>query len=159
MASKTVSVGKAVPSFSLPGTDGGSWKSGEAKGKNLVVYFYPRDNTTGCTAEAQAFRDAYKHFKKANTEIVGISPDTPASHQKFKAKFELPFALLSDVEKTACELFDVIKEKSLYGRKYMGVERSTFLIDGKGVLRHEWRKVRVPGHVDEVLAEAKRIDA
>lgn len=155
MSPKRVTVGKAVPVFALPGSGAATWKSSSAKGKNLVVYFYPRDNTAGCTSEAQGFRDSYAAFKKANTEIVGISTDSLTSHEKFKAKHGLPFALLSDEEKAACRLFDVYKEKTLYGKKYMGVERSTFLIDAKGLLRREWRKVKVPGHVAEVLGAAR----
>lgn len=155
MSQKRVTVGKAVPVFGLPGTGGAIWKSGSAKDKNLVVYFYPRDNTAGCTSEAQGFRDSYAVFKKANTEIVGISTDSLTSHEKFKAKHGLPFTLLSDEEKAACRLFDVYQEKTLYGKKYMGIERSTFLIDAKGVLRREWRKVKVPGHVEEVLSAAR----
>lgn len=146
-----------MPAFTLPGTGGTTWKSGAAKGKNLVVYFYPRDNTAGCTSEAQDFRDSYAAFKKANTEIVGISTDSLASHEKFKAKHGLPFTLLSDENQAACQLFDVYKEKTLYGRKYMGVERSTFLIDAKGVLLREWRKVKVPGHVVAVLAATREL--
>jgi len=146
-----VVVGKTIPVFSLPGTSG-KWKSGDAKGSHLVMYFYPRDNTPGCTTETAGFRDAYALFKKAGTQIVGISNDSLASHEKFKAKLKLPFELLSDEDKAVSELFEVYKEKSMYGKKYMGVERSTFLIDGKGILRQEWRKVKVPGHVEEVLA-------
>jgi peroxiredoxin Q/BCP len=120
-----------------------------------VIYFYPRDNTSGCTREGQDFAALYAQFKKAGTEVLGVSPDTLASHEKFKAKYEFPFELLSDADKKACQLFDVIKEKSMYGKKYMGVERSTFLIDADGVLRHEWRKVKVPGHAEEVLEAAR----
>jgi peroxiredoxin Q/BCP len=121
------------------------------------VYFYPKDSTSGCTREGEAFRDLYPKFRKAGIEIVGVSPDGVASHEKFKDKFGFPFALLADEDKVACQLFGVWKEKSMYGRKYMGVERSTFLLDAKGVLRREWRKVKVPGHADEVLAAALEI--
>lgn len=152
-----VAVGKAAPAFSLPGMDEKTWKLADAKGKPLVLYFYPRDNTPGCTSEAAAFRDLYLQFKKAGIDIVGVSPDTVASHAKFQAKLNLPFALLSDEEKKVCALFEVYKEKSLYGRKFMGVERSTFLIDSKGVLRHEWRKVKVPGHAEAVLLEGRKL--
>ncbi|WP_116809712.1 peroxiredoxin [Steroidobacter cummioxidans] len=152
-----LAVGKKVPAFSSAITGGGSWKSSEAAGKNLVVYFYPRDNTTGCTAEGEAFRDLAPAFKKANTMILGVSTDSIASHEKFKAKYQFPFELLSDESQALCQLFDVIKEKSMYGRKFMGVERSTFLIDAAGVLRQEWRKVKVPGHADAVLAAAKAL--
>lgn len=146
-----IAVGKKVPAFSSLVTGGGSWKSSEAAGKNLVIYFYPRDNTTGCTAEGEAFRDLAPAFKKANTAILGVSTDGIASHEKFKAKYRFPFELLADESQALCQLFDVIKEKSMYGRKFMGVERSTFLIDADGVLRQEWRKVKVPGHADAVL--------
>ena len=152
-----VAVGKKVPSFSSLVTGGGSWNSSEAAGKNLVIYFYPRDNTPGCTTEGEAFRDLAPAFKKANTLILGVSTDSIASHEKFKARYRFPFELLSDQEQALCQLFDVIKEKSLYGRKFMGVERSTFLIDASGVLRQEWRKVKVPGHADAVLAAARAL--
>lgn len=152
-----IAVGKKVPAFSSPVTGGDAWKSSAAAGKKLVLYFYPRDNTTGCTAEGEAFRDLAPAFKKANTLILGVSPDSIASHEKFKAKYRFPFELLSDQEQALCQLFEVIKEKSMYGRKFMGVERSTFLIDGGGVLRQEWRKVKVPGHAEAVLAAAKSL--
>ena len=154
MADKTAALDRKVPAFALPATGGAKWKLGDAAGKPLVVYFYPKDATSGCTKEGEAFRDLYPKFRKAGVEIVGVSPDGLASHEKFKQKYGFPFALLSDEDKTACQLFDVWKEKSMYGRKYMGVERSTFLIDAKGVLRREWRKVKVPGHAEEVLAAA-----
>jgi peroxiredoxin Q/BCP len=157
MPDKKATLDKKVPAFSVPATGESPWKLSGARGTKLVVYFYPRDNTSGCTAEGQAFRDLYPKFKRAKTEIVGVSPDTLASHEKFKAKQEFPFELLSDVDHKVCELFDVFKEKSMYGRKYMGVERSTFLIDEQGVLRREWRKVKVAGHADEVLAAAKSL--
>ncbi|GFE82536.1 peroxiredoxin [Steroidobacter agaridevorans] len=152
-----IAVGKKVPAFSSLVTGGGSWKSSESAGKNLVIYFYPRDNTPGCTTEGEAFRDLAPAFKKANTLILGVSPDSIASHEKFKAKFQFPFELLSDEQQALCQLFDVWQEKSLYGRKFMGVERSTFLIDANGVLRQEWRKVRVPGHADAVLEAAQAL--
>ena len=154
MADQTVALDRKVPAFALPATGGKAWKLASAAGKPLVVYFYPKDATSGCTKEGEAFRDLYPKFRKAGVEIVGVSPDGLASHEKFKAKYEFPFELLADEEKAACRLFDVWKEKSMYGKKYMGVERSTFLIDGKGVLRREWRKVKVPGHAEEVLAAA-----
>jgi peroxiredoxin Q/BCP len=152
-----VAVGKKVPAFSSLVTGGGSWKSSAAAGKNLVIYFYPRDNTPGCTKEGEAFRDLAPAFEKANTAILGVSTDGIASHEKFKAKYGFPFELLSDEEQQLCQLFDVYREKSLYGRKFMGVERSTFLIDSSGVLRHEWRKVKVPGHAEAVLEAAKAL--
>jgi peroxiredoxin Q/BCP len=152
-----IAVGKKVPAFSSLVTGGGSWKSSEAAGKNLVIYFYPRDNTPGCTTEGEAFRDLAPAFKKANTMILGVSTDSIASHEKFKAKYRFPFELLSDESQALCQLFDVYKEKSLYGRKFMGVERSTFLIDAAGVLRQEWRRVKVPGHAEAVLDAAKAL--
>jgi thioredoxin-dependent peroxiredoxin len=155
MPAKTAVLDKKVPEFSLPSTGGKPWKLSAAAGRNLVIYFYPKDNTTGCTAEGVAFRDLHAQFKKAKTDVVGISPDSLASHEKFKTRYEFPFELLSDAEHAACKLFDVWKEKSMYGRKYMGVERSTFLIDAQGVLRQEWRKVKVTGHADDVLAAVR----
>jgi peroxiredoxin Q/BCP len=157
MADQTVALDRKVPAFALPATGGSRWKLADAAGRSLVVYFYPKDATSGCTMEGEAFRDLYPKFRKAGVEIVGVSPDSVASHEKFKAKYGFPFELLSDEQKSACELFGVWKEKSMYGRKYMGVERSTFLIDGKGFLRREWRKVKVPGHAEEVLAAASAL--
>jgi peroxiredoxin Q/BCP len=150
-------VGDRAPDFTMPTDGGGKVKLSELKGKTVVLYFYPKDNTTGCTLEGQAFRDLHPQFRKAGTLVLGVSPDSVASHEKFKDKMKFPFDLLSDEDKKVCELFGVWKEKSMYGRKYMGVERSTFLIDASGVLRQEWRKVKVPGHADEVLAAAKAL--
>ena len=154
MPDKKVVLDRKVPAFSLPATGGKTWRLADAAGRNLVIYFYPRDATSGCTKEGEAFRDLHAAFRKAGTEIVGVSPDSVASHEKFKANYQFPFELLADTERQVCALFDVYKEKSMYGKKYMGVERSTFLVDAKGVLRREWRKVKVPGHVEEVLAAA-----
>lgn len=154
---KSVELDKKVPAFSLPSTGGGKWKPGDALGKKLVLYFYPRDNTTGCTLEGQAFAAAFAQLKKAGAVVIGVSPDTLASHEKFKEKMSFPFELLADEDKQACELFGVFKEKSMYGRKFMGVERSTFLIDANGILRKEWRKVRVPGHAQAVLDAVKSL--
>ena len=154
---KIVELEKKVPAFSRPTTGGGQWKLSDAAGKKLIIYFYPRDNTTGCTLEGQAFAELYPQFKKAGVTLVGVSPDTIASHEKFKDKLSLPFELLSDEDISVCQLFGVYKEKSMYGRKFMGVERSTFLIDEKGVLRREWRKVNVPGHAAAVLEAAKSL--
>jgi peroxiredoxin Q/BCP len=151
MPSKSVTLNKKIPAFSCAATIAEEWTLADAAGKKLVLYFYPRDNTPGCTQEGAAFRDSYAAFKKAGAVVVGVSPDSVASHKKFRSKMEFPFELLADEDQSVCKLFDVIREKSMYGRKFMGVERSTFLIDGGGVLRREWRKVRVPGHVDEVL--------
>ncbi len=152
-----VVVDKKVPAFSCMATGGKKWKLGDAAGKKLVIYFYPKDNTSGCTKEGEAFRDLYPSFKKAGTVVVGVSPDSLQSHEKFKEKMAFPFELLSDEDRSLCQLFDVWKEKSMYGRKYMGIERSTFLVDERGVLRREWRKVKVPGHADEVLAAASAL--
>ena len=146
-----------MPDFSLPASGGESWRLKDAAGKKLVIYFYPKDMTAGCTRESQDFRDLTAAFRKADTQIVGISRDSVTSHQKFTEKEKLPFPLLSDSDEKVCKLFDVIQEKSLYGRKYLGIERSTFLLDSKGVLRHEWRKVKVPGHAEEVLEAAKSL--
>ncbi len=152
-----VTIGKKVPSFKLPATGEQTLKLSDFKDKKLVIYFYPKDSTPGCTTEGQNFRDNYNKFKRAKTVVLGVSRDSIKSHENFKAKQAFPFDLLSDKEETLCTLFDVIKEKMLYGKKYMGIERSTFLLDEKGVLRQEWRKVKVPGHVDEVLAAAKAL--
>jgi peroxiredoxin Q/BCP len=149
-------IGKKIADFALEST-GGPWRLRDAAGLKLVLYFYPRDNTSGCTREGEAFRDLAPEFKKAKTAILGVSPDTLASHLRFKAKYSFPFELLADPAQDACRLFDVIKEKSMYGKKYMGVERSTFLLDAKGVLRAEWRKVKVEGHAEEVLAAARAL--
>lgn len=125
------------------------------RGKKVVLYFYPKDATPGCTTEGQNFRDLHARFKRRNTVILGVSRDSIASHEKFKAKQGFPFDLLSDPDEKLCKQFDVIKEKSLYGRKFLGIERSTFLIDEDGKLRQEWRKVKVKGHAEEVLEAAK----
>jgi peroxiredoxin Q/BCP len=146
-----------VPGFSLPMSGGGDWSLKDAAGKKLVIYFYPKDLTSGCTRESQDFRDLYGAFRKAGAQVVGISRDSVASHDKFVAKESLPFPLLADTDEKVCKLFDVIKQKSLYGRKYLGVERSTFLLDGTGRLRQEWRKVKVPGHAEEVLEATQRL--
>jgi len=149
-------IGKKVPDFKAEST-AGAWRLKDAQGGALVIYFYPRDNTSGCTKEGEAFRDLAAGFKKAKVTVVGVSPDSVASHEKFRAKYQFPFHLLADPEQDLCKLFDVIKEKSMYGKKYMGVERSTFLLDEKGVLRAEWRKVKVDGHAEAVLAAARSL--
>jgi len=140
-----------VADFSLPATGNQTFTLSGARGKHLVIYFYPKDNTPGCTTEAQQFRDVYTKFKKANCEVVGISRDSLKSHENFKAKFMLPFALLSDTEETVCSLFGVIKQKIMYGKKVRGIERSTFVFDKDGKLRHEWRGLKADGHAQEVL--------
>jgi thioredoxin-dependent peroxiredoxin len=147
-------VGKKVPAFSLPQSDGSVWKSSAALGSNLVLYFYPKDMTPGCTTEGQNFRDLHAAFKKAKTQVLGVSRDSCASHQKFRTKEKFQFELLSDADEKLCKLFDVIKEKNMYGKKVLGIERSTFLIDAKGLLVKEWRKVKVDGHAAEVLEAA-----
>jgi peroxiredoxin Q/BCP len=141
----------------LPTNGDGALSLKDAKGSKLVIYFYPKDMTGGCTRESQDFRDLYTRFRKAGIDIVGISRDSVKSHDKFVEKEKLLFPLLSDTEEKACKLFDVIQEKSLYGKKYLGIERSTFLLDGTGILRREWRKVKVPGHAEEVLEAAKSL--
>ena len=152
-----IAVGKAVPDFELPATGNKNIRLSELKGKNVALYFYPKDNTPGCTLEGQDFRDLHSKFKNADTVVMGISRDSVKSHEGFKAKQEYPFDLLADEEERACKLFDVIKPKNMYGKEVMGIERSTFLIDGKGVLRREWRKVKVEGHAAEVLEAAKAL--
>ncbi len=152
-----VTLGKKAPDFRLPATGGGEVRLADLKGSNVVLYFYPKDSTPGCTLEGQDFRDRHTKFKRLNTVILGVSRDSLAAHEKFKEKQGFPFELLSDADEKVCRLFDVIKEKNMYGRKVMGIERSTFLIDAAGVLRAEWRKVKVPGHADEVLAAVKAL--
>jgi peroxiredoxin Q/BCP len=152
-----VTVGKKVPDFKLPATGEQDIALSDFRGKNVVLYFYPKDNTPGCTTEGQDFRDQINTFRRRNTVILGISRDSVKSHENFRQKQAFPFELLSDAEEKVCTLFNVIKEKNLYGRKMMGVERSTFLIDAQGVLAREWRKVKVPGHVDEVLEAVKSL--
>jgi len=146
-----VKIGKKVANFSLPATGDKTVSLQDFAGTHLVLYFYPKDNTPGCTLEGQDFRDMYKKFRKAKADVLGVSRDSMKLHETFKAKLGLPFDLLSDSDEALCRQFDVIREKSLYGRKFLGIERSTFLIDAKGVLRGEWRKVRVKGHAEEVL--------
>jgi thioredoxin-dependent peroxiredoxin len=149
---------RKVPDFTLPTTgEAATWRLKDAAGRKLVIFFYPKDMTSGCTLEAQGFRDQAAAFRKAGATIVGISRDSLASHEKFCLKEKLPYALLSDADEKVCKLFDVIQEKSLYGRKYMGIERSTFLLDAAGILRREWRKVKVNGHVEEVLEAAQSL--
>jgi peroxiredoxin Q/BCP len=150
----SVNVGDKAPSFTLPSDSGGKVSLKDLKGETVVLYFYPKDDTSGCTAEACAFRDALPDFSKVDAEIVGISRDPVKKHDKFKAKYELNFPLASDEDGAVCEAYGTWVEKSMYGRKYMGIERATFLIDGKGVVREVWRKVKVPGHADEVLKAA-----
>ena len=149
-------VGKKAPVFTLNGT-GGEWSLADAVGDHVVIYFYPRDNTPGCTQEGESFTSHFAQFKKTGCKIVGISADSIESHEKFKKKMGFPFDLLSDPDQRICNLYDVIREKNMYGKKYMGIERSTFLVDSKGVLRQEWRKVKVNGHAEAVLAAVKAL--
>ena len=149
--------GDKLPKLTLPATGGKDIALTGYKGKALVVYFYPKDNTPGCTQEGTDFRDLYKDFRKAGAEIVGISRDSVRSHENFAAKYKFPFPLLSDGDETACKAFDTIREKSLYGRKYLGVDRSTFLFDTAGTLVREWRGVKVKGHAAEVLDAVKAL--
>jgi peroxiredoxin Q/BCP len=144
-------LGKPVPAFKLQATSGKTITEKDLMGKNTVLYFYPKDDTPGCTQEGQDFRDEIKQFVKLNTQVIGVSRDTVKSHEGFKAKYDFPFELLSDPEETLCTAFDVMQMKNMYGKQVRGVERSTFLIDSKGVLRKEWRKVKVPDHINEVL--------
>ena len=151
-------VGKKAPDFELPATRDQHVKLSKLKGKNVVLYFYPKGNTWGCTLEGQGFRDDHLKFKRRNTLELGISRDSLKSHDNFRTKQEFPFDLLSDTDETVCSLYDVIKEKNMYGRKVLGIERSAFLIDAKGVLLKEWRKVSVKGHVAEVLDAVKTLE-
>ncbi|SFF22405.1 peroxiredoxin Q/BCP [Paenibacillus catalpae] len=150
-----VQVGQAVPDFTLPASTGGNISLSDYKGKKLVIYFYPKDNTPGCTVESCDFRDYNGQFKSYNTEVIGISPDDLASHDTFISDFQLPFPLLADTEHGVSELFGVWKERTWNGETFMGIERSTFLIDENGVLAREWRSVSVDGHVLEVLEAVK----
>jgi thioredoxin-dependent peroxiredoxin len=152
-----VQIGKKVKNFSRPATGNKNISLKELAGNKVVLYFYPKDSTPGCTTEGQDFRDARAKFTRQNTVILGVSRDSIKSHENFKEKQKFNFDLLSDEDESLCKQFDVIKLKKNYGREYMGVERSTFLIDEKGVLREEWRGVKVKGHVDEVLAACKAL--
>ena len=149
--------GKAVKDFSLPSTGGGTFRLSDQRGKALVVYFYPKDNTPGCTVEGADFRDRYGAFRRAGAEVVGVSRDSVKSHEGFKAKMQFPFELLSDADEALCAQFGVIKMKNMYGKKVRGIERSTFVIDREGRLAREWRGVKVPGHAEEVLNFVKAL--
>jgi len=148
---------KPVSDFSLPSTGGKAFRLSAVPSKLVVLYFYPKDNTPGCTTEGQQFRDFHPQFQKAGCSVYGVSRDSLKSHENFKAKMGFPFDLLSDAEEAACKLYNVIKMKNMYGRKVRGIERSTFAIDDKGVVRREWRGVKVPGHVQEVLEFVKTL--
>ncbi len=152
----STAIGRAAPAFTATSTDGDiSLK--DLKGRIVVMYFYPRDNTPGCTTEGQNFRDRYAEFQAAGAEVLGVSRDTLASHQKFKEKQAFPFPLIADPDETLCESYGVMKMKNMYGKQVRGIERSTFLIDAQGKLRQEWRGVKVPGHVDAVLEAVRQL--
>ena len=153
----TVAVGRKVPDFEVPVTGGGTFRLSEALGQPLVLYFYPKDMTTGCTRESQDFRDLHADFLEAGAVVVGISRDSLKSHENFRAKYELPFPLIADTDEAVCNLYGVIKQKNMYGKQVRGIERSTFLIDAYGRLVQEWRGVKVPGHASEVLQAARSI--
>ncbi len=153
----SVKINTKIKKFKVSATNELEIDSTDLIGKSYVIYFYPKDNTPGCTQEGEDFRDLYKEFKKLKTEIYGVSRDSLKSHEGFKEKYKYPFELISDSEEKLCNLFDVIKEKNMYGKKYMGIERSTFLINKEGKLSAEWRKVKVNGHASEVLEEVKKI--
>ena len=144
-------IGSKIKNFKAEMTGDSQFILSEYRGKNVVIYFYPRDNIPGCTSEGEDFRENYKFFQKKNTLIFGVSKDSIKYHENFKEKFDFPFELISDPDEKICNIFDVIKEKSMYGKKYMGIERSTFLIDTQGKLIQEWRKVKVKGHAEDVL--------
>lgn len=150
-----IEVGQPVPDFTLPGSNGQDVSLSDFRGKKVVIYFYPKDMTPGCTTQSCDFRDFHGGFKEYNTEVIGISPDDLKSHDKFIDKHQLPFLLLADVEHEAAEKFGVWKPKKMFGKEFMGIERSTFLVDEAGKLIKEWRKVKVSGHVEEVLAAVK----
>jgi len=152
----TLTLGQPAPDFAMDGVPG-PIRPADLLGHPVVLYFYPKDDTSGCTTEAKSFRDQHAAFQAAKITVIGVSRDSLAAHEKFRAKHELPFPLGSDADGLVCEAFGVWTEKSMYGRKYFGIERSTFLIDGAGVLRAEWRKVKVPGHVDAVLKAAAEL--
>ena len=153
----SLEIGDKAPDFTLPADGGGKVALKDLKGKTVILYFYPKDDTSGCTAEACAFRDQLPDFSKSKATVLGVSRDSVASHDKFKKKYGLTFPLLSDEEGKVTEAYGTWVEKSMYGRKYMGIDRSTFLIDPKGVIRGIWRKVKVPGHAEEVLKAARAL--
>ena len=153
----SIEIGDKAPDFTLPTDGNGKVALSKLRGQKVVLYFYPKDDTSGCTAEACGFRDSLPDFSKSGATVIGVSKDSVASHDKFKKKHELPFTLASDTDGKTCERYGVWVEKSMYGRKYMGIDRATFLIDKKGTIRGLWRKVKVPGHVAEVLTAAKAL--
>lgn len=147
--------GSLAPEFSLMGSDGKEHKLSDYRGKKVVLYFYPKDNTAGCSKEACSFRDNIKIVTDLNAVVLGVSRDSLKSHDKFIEKFNLPFILLADEDEKVCNLYDVIKEKNMYGRKYMGIERSTFIIDEEGILKKIFRKVKISGHIEQVIESLK----
>ena len=147
-----------APDFNAPATGDKKLALSDFTGRTLVLYFYPRDNTPGCTQEGEAFRDLYDAFRQANADIVGVSRDSLRKHDNFRAKYDFPFDLISDADEKLCKAFGVLKEKNMYGRKHIGIERSTFVIDGDGLIRHVWRGVKVADHADEVLAAVRALD-
>ncbi len=147
-----------APDFNAPATGDKKLALSDFTGRTLVLYFYPRDNTPGCTQEGEAFRDLYDAFRQANADIVGVSRDSLRKHDNFRAKYDFPFDLISDADEKLCNAFGVLKEKNMYGRKHIGIERSTFVIDGDGLIRHVWRGVKVADHADEVLAAVRALD-
>lgn len=153
-----VAIDQPIPPFQAQATCGQSIDLASLAGKQVVLYFYPKDNTPGCTTEGQGFRDLHQAFLAANTLVFGVSRDSLKTHENFRAKQGFPFELISDKDEQLCQLFDVIKLKKLYGKEYLGVDRSTFLIDRNGVLRQEWRGVKVPGHVEAVLQAAQALN-
>ncbi len=153
----SIDVGDKAPAFTMPTDGGGTVSLAGLKGKPVVLYFYPKDDTPGCTTEACAFRDSMPDFSRIEAAIIGVSKDSVAKHDKFKAKYDLPFTLASDEDGSVCEDYGVWVEKNMYGRKYMGIERATFLIDGKGKIARVWRKVKVAGHADDVLAAVQAL--
>ena len=157
MAARKAKLDKIIPDLKVTTTGDKSFKLSELRGHKVVLYFYPKDNTPGCTTEGQDFRDAHGKFKRKNTIVLGVSRDSVKSHDNFKAKQSFPFDLISDPDEKLCNAFDVIKEKNMYGKKVMGIERSTFIIDEKGILRKEFRKVKVAGHVEAVLEAIKEL--
>jgi peroxiredoxin Q/BCP len=157
VATRKARLGKPVPDLKLSLTGDQEIRLSDLRGKIVILYFYPKDNTSGCTAEGEDFRDHHTKFKRRKAIVLGVSRDSLKSHEGFKAKYKFPFDLVSDPDEKLCKAFDVIKEKNMYGRKVMGIERSTFVIDAEGLLRKEYRKVKVPGHVETVLEDLKEI--
>ena len=153
----SIDAGDKAPAFTLPTDGGGTVSLAKLKGKKVILYFYPKDDTPGCTKEACGFRDNFPKFTRSDAVVIGVSKDSVKRHDNFKAKYKLPFTLAADVDGKVCEAYGVWVENALYGRKYMGIERATFLIDGKGVVRQVWHKVKVAGHAEEVLAAAKAL--